>query len=235
MISPPVIDAIPGLPPAKAFNPVLISRLQTKRILAVVTIDEIETALPVIRALAEGGVGAIELAWRTPKTLEALRAIRAEAPEMLVGVGTLLTPEQVAAAHAAGAHFGVSPGLSVPVIQAAKWVGLDYAPGVQTPSDLHTAVEQGCRFLKYFPAESVGGLKHLKSMAAPFAHLNLQFIALGGIDEAKADDYLADPLITVLGGSWIAPSAMIKQRNWNGIRLLAIRSQLRLTGAAKGD
>ncbi len=202
-------------PPAgSAFPPELADRLAVERIVAVITIEDPGQAVPLARALVAGGICAMELAWRTPATLESLAAIVREVPEMLAGVGTLLTAAQVRAAADAGADFGVSPGMSVTVVSAARSVGLPFAPGVQTPSDVHAAVEQGCRLLKFFPAESAGGLTHLRSLHAPFAHLALRYIALGGIDERKAEAYLTEPCISAIGGSWIAPAALVKQGAW---------------------
>ena len=206
------------MPAADAFPRELAARLVTERIVAVITVADVREAVPLARALVAGGIRAMELAWRTPATVEALAAIVREVPEMLAGVGTLLSAEQVQAAAEAGAEFGVAPGMSVAVVSAARRIGLPFAPGVQTPSDVQAAVEQGCRLLKFFPAESAGGLTHLRSMQAPFAHLGLRYVALGGIDEVKAAAYLAEPCIAAVGGSWIAPAALVRQGAWEEIR-----------------
>jgi len=208
----------PGVSVGDVCPPELVARLARERIVAVFTVANAREALPLCRALFAGGIRAIELAWRTPATLGALTAIAQELPEMLIGVGSLLSEEQVAAAKSAGAHFGVSPGMSVTVVRAARRVGLPFAPGVQTPSDIQAAIEQGCRLLKYFPAESAGGLAHLRNLHAPFAHLGLSYVALGGIDESKAAGYLAETCITAVGGSWIAPAALVRRGAWDEIR-----------------
>ncbi len=212
---------IPGLPPEGAFAAAMEARVVAARIVAVITVDRAADAVPLARALVAGGITAMELAWRTTDFLPALRAIRREVPEMLAGAGTLLTPEQVGAVHAAGADFGVSPGLCEHVVAAARRAGLPYAPGVMTPGDLHAAVRLGCRFLKFFPAVSAGGLAHLRSIHAPFAHLGLRYLVLGGVDEAGAADYLREPAVAALGGSWIAPPALVRQRAWDVIRARA--------------
>jgi 2-dehydro-3-deoxyphosphogluconate aldolase/(4S)-4-hydroxy-2-oxoglutarate aldolase len=212
---------IPGLPPESAFPGALAARVAAARIVAVITVDQAADAVPLARALVAGGITAMELAWRTAAFLPALRAIKAGVPAMLAGAGTLLTPEQVAAVHAAGADFGVSPGLCEQVVAAARRTGLPYAPGVMTPSDLHAAVRLGCRFLKFFPAVSGGGLAHLRSIHAPFAHLDLRYLVLGGVDEASAADFLREPAVVALGGSWIAPPALVRQRAWDVIRARA--------------
>ena len=211
-------EPLPGLPAGDVCPPELVERLASVRVVAVFTVTTAQEALPLCRALYDGGIRAIELAWRTPATLGALAAIVKEMPEMFTGVGSLLSEEQVRAAKSTGAHFGVSPGMSVAVVRAARRVGLPYAPGVQTPSDIQAAIEQGCRLLKYFPAESAGGLAHLRSVHAPFAHLGLRYVALGGIDELKAAGYLAEPCIAAVGGSWIAPAALVRRGAWDEIR-----------------
>lgn len=228
-------NQVPGMPPGDAFVAGIEARVAKARIVAVITVDEVADAVPLARALVAGGICAMELAWRTAEFLPALRAIKQEVPEMLAGAGTLLTPEQVEAVHAAGADFGVSPGLSGRVVAAARRVGLPYAPGVMTPSDLHAAVELGCRFVKFFPAVSSGGLAHLKSIHAPFAHLGLRYLVLGGVSEANAAEYLREPSVVALGGSWIAPPALVRQRAWDTIRERALAACALAANSAKGS
>lgn len=211
----------PGIPAGDLFAPALEARVVAARILAVITVDDAADAVPLARALLAGGIRGVELAWRTAAFLPALRAIKAAVPEMLVGAGTLLTAEQVEAAQSAGADFGVSPGLSGGVVAAARQRKFSFAPGVMTPSDLHAAVEAGARFLKFFPAESSGGLAHLRSIHAPFAHLGLRYFALGGISETSAPVYLREPAVAALGGSWIAPAALVRARDWPTIQARA--------------
>ncbi len=185
--------------------------------MAVLTVERVEDAAPLARALLAGGVDAMELTLRTPAAAEALRVVVAKVPEMLAGVGTILTPEQVAEVREAGAAFGVAPGTNPRVVEAARAAGLAFAPGVATPSDIERAVELGCRTLKFFPAERIGGLPYLKSMAAPYAHLGLRFMPLGGINSGNMQEYLRDPLMLAVGGSWIAPRGKILERDWQGI------------------
>lgn len=215
----------PGVPGGCAFPPELAARLAVERIVAVITVDKVDQAVPLARALLAGGIQAIELAWRTPAALEALARIIQQVPEMLASMGTLLSPEQVRAAARAGAHFGVSPGLSPAVVRAAREAALPFAPGVQTPSDLHAAVELGCRFLKFFPAETAGGLAHLRSIHAPFAHLGLRYIALGGIDERNAPAYFAEPCIAAVGGSWIVPQSLVQSGAWDCVTKHALTAR----------
>ena len=187
-------------------------------IIAVLQIDNAEDAVCLAETLLEGGIRAMELTLRTPAALDALRAIHERVPEMTAGVGTILTPEQVREVKAIGARFGVSPGLNRNVMQEAKEQDLPFAPGVATPSDIETAMELGCRTMKFFPAEPQGGLKYLNSMTAPYNHLGLQFIPLGGLNEKNLRDYLESPLIGAVGGSWIAPRTLIQHKEWDEIR-----------------
>ncbi len=190
-------------------------------IIAVLVIDREEDAVPLARALLAGGVGVMELTLRTDAALDALRAIRKDVPEMVAGVGTVLTPKQVGQVAGAGGAFGVSPGVNPRVIKAAAEAGLPFAPGVATPSDIEASLEFGCRLLKFFPCEPSGGLPFLKAMAAPYAHLGLQFIPLGGVNAKNMSAYLADPLVSALGGSWLAPREAIRAGQWEGITGLA--------------
>jgi 2-dehydro-3-deoxyphosphogluconate aldolase / (4S)-4-hydroxy-2-oxoglutarate aldolase len=195
----------------------LLARVKQTGVVAVLTIDDAADAVPLARALLEGGVDCIELTLRTQAAIAALQRIKSEVPRILAGVGTILTASQVADVTAAGAAFGVAPGMNPRVVQAAQQAGLPFAPGVLTPSDIEQALEQECRVLKFFPAEPAGGLSYLKSMAAPYAHLNLRFIPLGGLDAQNAERYLAEPLIAAVGGSWIAPRELVRQRQWQKI------------------
>jgi 2-dehydro-3-deoxyphosphogluconate aldolase / (4S)-4-hydroxy-2-oxoglutarate aldolase len=219
-------------PSPTAFAAELENTLCEDSLLAVLTVRNVEDAVPLARSLVEGGVKIMELAWRTPGTLAALEAIRREVPEMIAGVGTLLTVEQLRVAQEAGAAFGVSPGLSVTLLKAAAEIGFSYAPGVMTPSDVQIAVENGSRFLKFFPAESAGGLVHLRSMNAPFAHLGLRYIVLGGLNEENAVRYLEESCVSVLGGSWIAPPDLISRKDWASIRERAKRARASLKGCS---
>ena len=195
----------------------LHKRIEDAKVVAVLVIDDARHAVPLARALLRGGIGVMELTLRTEAALPALRAIVAEVPDMLAGIGTVLTPDQVDQAQAAGAAFAVSPGLNSKVVEHARRQGLPFAPGIMTPSDIERAIELGCRTLKFFPSESSGGLKHLASMAAPYLHLNLDFIPLGGLNAMNMTEYLRSPLISAIGGSWIAKRHLINNRDWTAI------------------
>jgi len=207
------------MPPV--FAPALFQRIEKCGIIAVLTVDRVEDAVPLARAVLAGGVDVMELTLRTPAAMHALRAIKSAVPEMIAGVGTILTPEQVQEAADAGAAFGVAPGLNPRVVKAARAAGLSFGPGVLTPSEIELAVELGCKLLKFFPAESSGGLPYLKAMISPFAHLGLKFIPLGGVNARNMASFLSDPNIAALGGSWLAPRDLIKAGAWEKITALA--------------
>lgn len=204
-----------------AFDPNLATRVETCGIVAVLVIDRAEDAVPLAKALLAGGVDVMELTLRTPAALDALKAIRADVPEMLAGVGTILTTDQVKQVVEAGAAFGVAPGVNPRILAAAREAGLPFAPGIVTPSDIEASLEHGCKILKFFPAEPSGGLAYLKAMAAPYAHLGLKFVPLGGLNAKNMASYLADPQVAALGGSWLAPRDLIKAGEWDKITALA--------------
>jgi 2-dehydro-3-deoxyphosphogluconate aldolase/(4S)-4-hydroxy-2-oxoglutarate aldolase len=199
----------------------LVDRLQRGGVLAVLMVEQAGDAVPLARALLEGGVDTVELTLRTPAALEAVGRIRQEVPEMTIGVGTILTPVQVNEAVEAGAAFGVSPGMNPRVVGEARRVGLPFAPGICTPSDIELAVEEGCRVMKFFPAEPCGGLSYLRAIAAPFAHLGVRFLPLGGVAMGNAESYLREPAVLALGGSWLAPRELIAAKRWGEVTALA--------------
>lgn len=195
--------------------------MERSGVAAVLTIPDPADAVPLARALHAGGVRVIELTFRTAHAAESIRRIREEVPEMVVGAGTLLNAAQVAEAHRAGAFFGVAPGCNPATIDAAREQGLPFAPGVMTPTDIEIAVAHGCQVLKFFPAETSGGLRHLKVMMAPFMHLGLRFIPLGGANAGNLATYLASPLVLCVGGSWLAPSDVIERKDWKHVQTRA--------------
>lgn len=204
-----------------AFPDPLRDKLHRAGVIAVLMISRAEDAVPLAQALLKGGVSSIELTLRTEAALDCVRRIRAEVPDMTVGVGTILTPGQANDAKEAGASFGVSPGMNPRVVAEARRIGLPFAPGICTPTDIELALEADCRLLKFFPCEPCGGLPYLKTIAAPFMHLNVQFIPLGGVNAANAATYLQDSSVLALGGSWLAPKELVAQGNWMAITDLA--------------
>jgi 2-dehydro-3-deoxyphosphogluconate aldolase/(4S)-4-hydroxy-2-oxoglutarate aldolase len=217
------------------FCETLQERIRTGGVIAVLVIDREESAVPLCRALLAGGVDTIELTLRTPCALAAARRIREECPEMVLGMGTVLSPEQVREVAELGAAFAVSPGINPRVLSAAREVGLPFAPGVCTPTDIELALEAGCRLMKFFPSEPSGGLAYLRAIAAPFAHLGVRYIPLGGVDAENAAAYLQEPLVAALGGSWLAPKETIARGDWEAVTRAAraVRDKVReLRGGA---
>ena len=201
----------------QVMSPSIEKKIDDAGIIAVLIIDELGHALPLAEALLKGGVDAIELTLRTPVALEAARMIKKEFPEITLGFGTVLTIEQVHAVADIGADFAVAPGCNPKIIAEAKKHGLSFAPGIMTPTDIEMAIMEGCRILKFFPAETSGGMEHLKSMVAPYEYLGLQFIPLGGVNLSNAKTYLESPLITAVGGSWVAKRNLIQNEKWEEI------------------
>jgi 2-dehydro-3-deoxyphosphogluconate aldolase / (4S)-4-hydroxy-2-oxoglutarate aldolase len=199
------------------FTSEMRQQLAASRAIATVTVRNIEDAKPLADALLAGGINAVEITMRTPVALQVMKIIAENYSEMLVMAGTVLTPIQVRQVQDAGATCAVAPGINTRVLQAAIEAQLPFAPGITTPSEIEQALEFDCDILKFFPAESMGGLKYLKSMQAPYAHLDLQFIPLGGLTAENAEDYLQEDIILAVGGSWIASESAITSGDWVGI------------------
>lgn len=195
----------------------IIERMKKTGVVAGFSVEQVEHAVPLAKALLAGGIEVIELTFRTPAALDALKAITANVPDMLVGVGTILSPAQVVQVKEAGADFGVSPGMNPRVVQAAIDTGLPFAPGIATPSDLEAAIELGCRFVKLFPAEPLGGVAYLRSMAAPYKHLGIQYFPLGGLNAENMASYLMEDNVPTIGGSWIVKKELVNNGDWSGI------------------
>lgn len=199
--------------------------MQTREILAaspvmpVIVIDELTSAVPLARALVAGGIRVLEVTLRTTAALDSIRAIVAEVPEALVGVGTIVSPADLDAARAAGARFGVSPGANAELLAAARDSGLPFLPGVMTPSDVINALAAGFDTLKLFPAKQAGGVGMLKALGGPFPQL--RFCPTGGIDLASAPEFLALPNVACVGGSWLTPADKVNAGDWAAITRLA--------------
>jgi len=181
-------------------------------VIPVLTIERARDAVPLARALCEGGLGTIEVALRTPEATAAIATIRTELPHIVVGAGTLLRASDVAAAVKAGAQFLVSPGTTTELAASALASDLPYLPGVATPSEIMAARALGICVMKLFPAEALGGVAFLKALAPVFP--GIAFCPTGGIDERTAADYLALPNVPMVGGSWMAPKEAIAAGDW---------------------
>jgi 2-dehydro-3-deoxyphosphogluconate aldolase/(4S)-4-hydroxy-2-oxoglutarate aldolase len=212
----------------------VFDRVRAAGVAAVVTVERAEDAVPLAEALLAGGVTAVELTLRTPAALAALADVRKRVPGVVAGAGTVLTADQVRQAVDAGAAFAVAPGLNPRVVEAAGRAGLPFAPGVLTPTDVELAIELGRTFLKLFPSEPSGGLAYLRVLAAPFAHLGVRYLPLGGVSEANLAEYLAEPSVGAVGGTWLAPPAVIRDRDWATITATAKRAAAIRDAARRG-
>lgn len=193
--------------------------LQLAPVIPVIIVQRLEHAAPLAKALCAGGLRVLEVTLRTPVALEAIAAMREAVPEAVVGVGTLTRPEDFMAAEKAGAQFGVSPGLTPELAQAARGVSFPLLPGVMTPAEVIAARSFGYTALKLFPAQQAGGIGMLKALASPFA--DVVFCPTGGITRETAASFLALPNVACVGGSWVVPQHEMDVGNWAAIEALA--------------
>jgi len=192
----------------------MIDRILAKRIVPVVVLDSVESAEPLAEALLAGGLDIMEITFRTAAAEASIERIAARYPEILLGAGTLLEKEQVTRARNAGAVFGLAPGFNPEIVAAARAAGLEFSPGVMTPSEVEGALALGCKLLKFFPAEAAGGVNMLKSLAGPYAHTGVRFIPTGGVSSANLSVYLKLPVVAAIGGSWMVDKALVNEGNW---------------------
>ncbi|WP_328678508.1 bifunctional 4-hydroxy-2-oxoglutarate aldolase/2-dehydro-3-deoxy-phosphogluconate aldolase [Streptomyces sp. NBC_00322] len=195
------------------------SVLDLAPVVPVVVIEDAADAVPLARALVAGGLPAIEVTLRTPAALDAIRAITCEVPDAIVGAGTVIAPEGVNAAVAAGARFLVSPGWTYRLLDAMQQSGVPFLPGVSTTSEVVALLERGLSELKFFPAQAAGGTAYLKSLAGPLPQA--RFCPTGGISLTSAPSYLALPNVGCVGGTWMLPTDALASRDWARVETLA--------------
>jgi 2-dehydro-3-deoxyphosphogluconate aldolase/(4S)-4-hydroxy-2-oxoglutarate aldolase len=200
----------------------LTQLLRAARVIPVLTIERAADAVPLARALGAGGVRVLEMTLRTSAAIDAAKAMIAEVPEAIVGIGTVLTTEDLARAESLGAHFAVSPGATPELLDAAAAGALPFLPGIATASELMQAQTRGFTLVKFFPAEQSGGINALRALAGPFPQA--RFCPTGGIGEANAATWLAEPNVLAVGGSWLCPAAEIRSANWAGITAICDRT-----------
>ncbi len=188
-------------------------------VLPVLVIDDVERAVSLAQALSAGGINVIEVTLRTPQALEALKVIRQEVPDLIVGAGTVIHPEQFAQVIDAGAQFAVSPGFTERLAVAAKETELPYLPAVMTPSEVLSALEHGYRSLKLFPANGGASVRMLNSFKGPFS--GISFCPTGGVTRDNLLSYLSLPNVACCGGTWIAPASLVQANAWDQITKLA--------------
>ncbi|WP_334223842.1 bifunctional 4-hydroxy-2-oxoglutarate aldolase/2-dehydro-3-deoxy-phosphogluconate aldolase [Thiosocius teredinicola] len=193
--------------------------LKAAPVMPVIVIEDLTHAVPLAKALVAGGLRVLEVTLRTPVAIDAVRSIAESVPDAIVGVGTLTHSEQFAKVIDAGAKFAVSPGLTPALAKASAQYDLPFLPGVFTPGEAMQARDAGFNHLKLFPAKQAGGIGMLKAMASPFPELT--FCPTGGISAESFRDYLALPNVACVGGSWVAPSTLMRGGDWDGITELA--------------
>ena len=203
--------------------------IERASVIPVLEVADVEAAAPLATALAKGGLAVVEMTMRTPAALEALAAMKQAASSLIVGMGTIRTPGDIARATAAGADFLVSPGASPGLLQALQESGAASLPGVATASEAMTACDAGFRAMKFFPAEPAGGVAYLKALAGPLP--DVVFCPTGGVSAEQAPEYLALPNVACVGGSWIASKQMIAARDWRRVEENASRAA-RMSGDA---
>lgn len=196
----------------------LLEELSNYGIVPVIKIEKLEDALPLAKALCDGGLPVAEITYRTDCAQEAIALITKECPDMLVGAGTVLTTSQVDGAVAAGAKFIVSPGLNPTVVKYCIEKHIPIVPGTATPSDIEKAIELGLTTVKFFPAEANGGIKSIKAMSAPYG--NIKFMPTGGVNANNLNDYLSFNKILCCGGTWMIDNEAIKAKNYKRIEEL---------------
>ena len=206
----------------------MIKALYEIGLIPVIKIENADDAVPLAKALIDGGLPAAEITFRTSCAAEAIKKITDAYPEMLVGAGTVLTTEQVDAAIAAGSKFLVSPGLNPKVTSYCLSKGVPMLPGCSNPSDVEAALELGRTTVKFFPAEAAGGLKMLKAMAAPYG--NLTFMPTGGINADNLLDYLKFNKIVACGGSFMVADQLVKEKKWDEITALTKNAVKKMLG-----
>ena len=207
----------------------LAALFRSARVIPVLTIDRLDDAVPLARALVAGGVRVLEVTLRTAVALEAAKAIMADVPDAIVGIGTILNADDLARAEALGVAFGISPGATPDLLKAAAASRLPFAPGIATASELMQARAHGFDLVKFFPAEPSGGIKALRALAGPFP--DALICPTGGIGEANAALWLGEPNVVAVGGSWLCPAADVRSGNWVGITAICDRTLKSLKAA----
>ena len=205
-----------------------VETLSAIRIVPVLVLNDVDSGLKMCEVLAECGLPAAEITFRTTAAEAVIKAASERFPELYLGAGTVLNSRDLHRAFDAGAKFAVAPGFNPTIVKEAVANGFAFAPGVCTPSEVEQAMEYGCRFLKFFPAEASGGINFLKSLIAPYKHMGVRFMPTGGVTTANVADYLAVKEIVAVGGTWLGKSSDIESGNWDAIRT-AVKAAVELS------
>lgn len=191
------------------------TRIETARVLPILTLEHSESALPLATALVAGGLTVAEITFRSDSAADSIRIVREKIPEMLIGAGTVLSEKQVELASRAGCQFILTPGFNPVVVEASLELGIPIFPGVNNPTDIESAMGFGLEEVKFFPAEASGGVSFLEAMSGPYPAM--RFLPTGGISPKNLARYLALPNVFACGGSWIAKSAFIRKSRYDEI------------------
>lgn len=196
------------------------------RVIPVIVIEDAKDAVPMAAALLEGGMRLLEVTLRSAAALPAIEAMARALPEAIVGAGTVLNRVDAANARAAGAAFAVSPGYTRELGVACAELGMPLLPGAATATEVMTALDDGYDFLKFFPAEASGGIAMLKALGGPFP--GVAFCPTGGVSSGNLDDYLSQPNVACVGGSWLTPQELVRRGDWAAVTALcrSVRSSI---------
>jgi 2-dehydro-3-deoxyphosphogluconate aldolase/(4S)-4-hydroxy-2-oxoglutarate aldolase len=196
----------------------ILRRLEQVAVVPVIAIERLDQALGLADALLEGGLPVAEITFRTEAAAEVIGRLHEQRPELLIGAGTVLNAAHLAQARAAGAAFALAPGMDASIVAEAGQLGFPFYPGVMTPSDIQAGLKAGASVFKFFPAAPAGGLNLMRAILAPFAHLALRAIPTGGVTPQDLREWLREPLVLAVGGTWIASRQAIAAYDWDAIR-----------------
>jgi 2-dehydro-3-deoxyphosphogluconate aldolase/(4S)-4-hydroxy-2-oxoglutarate aldolase len=208
----------------------ILNRLEQIGIVPVIAIGDVDQALGVADALLEGGISVAEITFRTEVAAEVIARLHDKRPELFLGAGTVLNARQLTRAHAAGAAFALAPGTDISLLATASELGIPFYPGIMTPSDIQAALKAQASVFKFFPAVPAGGLAVLRAILAPFAHLGIRIIPTGGVTLNDLPEWLREPCVLAVGGTWIASREAIAAGDWKGICERARAAALAVAG-----
>jgi 2-dehydro-3-deoxyphosphogluconate aldolase / (4S)-4-hydroxy-2-oxoglutarate aldolase len=211
----------------------VLDRVAQHGVIPVIAIEDAAAALPLADALLKGGLPVIEITFRTAAAAEVIRTLTQQRPQLLVGAGTVLTEANLEAAKSSGAAFAVAPGLNPQIVRRAQALGLPFVPGVATPSDIEAALSVGCKLLKFFPAEALGGVKMVEALSAPYQHTGVRFVPTGGVNTANLEQWLRLKTIAAVGGTWIAKKEDLATGQWEEIQKRC-QSTVEIVARARG-
>ena len=197
----------------------IFERVASYGVVPVIAIEKLDTALPLADALLAGGLPVVEITFRTAAAADVIRTLSQARPKLVVGAGTVLTESNLEDAKTSGAAFAVAPGLNPHIVKRARQLGLPFVPGVATPTDIEAGMSLGCKLLKFFPAEALGGVPMLEALSAPYKHAGVRFMPTGGVNMGNLEAYLRLDTVAAVGGTWIAKKEDLADGKWDEIRI----------------